>query len=245
MRLGREFYLVPISLVELVFKERLYREFQVWMKLKDKSDGKIKITKEVIKSIADDLKVSEKTVQRAFKKLAARNWIGYNSKTDFSYIRGFKTIQIIEDLEGRLGVWMRISKIDEVRGFISGAVISKLVRHQKRKAWQERMGAETKGAAIQPVRLPAYYPISCSSLNQIYDVSIKAAWIAKTKANEGGFILLKHQTRKLPSNYLRGFPIESGRIFWKNGTWYERKPDLVGLKLTFGKRRLNSYCKQQ
>ncbi len=236
----RKFYLIPLSLVELVFRERLYREFQIWMELKHRSNGHLKITPDIVRSVANELKISPKTVSRTIEKLRQRNWIGYNPKSGFSFIRSFKAVQIIEDLPGRLGVWFDVDRKKESRGFIAGSVISKLVREQRKKVWQERKGVQTKGGTFQPVRLPAFYPVSCSSLEQIYNVSTKRAWNAKKNATNGKFIQLKHVNKPLPidrlKSYLEGYPENKGKVFRKGGNWFLRLPDLVQMKMTFGRR---------
>lgn len=236
----RKFYLIPLSLVELVFRERLYREFQIWMELKHRSNGHLIITPDVVRSLANELKISPKTVSRTLEKLRERNWIGYNPKSGFSFIRSFKAVQIIEDKPGRLGVLFDIDRKKESRGFIAGSVISKLVREQRKKVWQERKGVQTKGGTFQPVRLPAFYPVSCSSLEQIYNVSTKVAWNAKKNASNGKFIQLKHVSKPIPidrlKSYLKGFPENEGRLIKKGDNWFLRLPDMVKMKMTFGRR---------
>lgn len=240
MKRERKYYLIPLSLVELIFRERLYREFQIWMELKHRSNGHLKITPDVVRSLAIELNVSPKTVSRTVEKLKQRNWIGYNPKSGFSFIRGFKAVQIIEDLPGRLGVWFDVDQKKESRGFIGGSVISKLVREQRKKVWQERKGVHSKGGAFQPVPLPAFYPISCASLEQIYNVSTKVAWNAKNNASNGKFIHLKHVNKQIPidhlKSYLEGFPENKGRVFKKGGNWFLRLPDMVKMNVSFGKR---------
>ena len=240
MKAERKCYLVPMSLVVLVFKERLYREFQVWMELKHCSDGHLKITPDVVRSLAKELAVSAKTVERAIQKLRHRNWIGYNPKSGFSFIRGFNAVQILEYHPSRLGVWFDICQKNESRGFVAGSIISKLVREQRKKVWQERKGVQSKGGAFQPVRLPAFYPVSCSSLEQIYNVSKKRAWNAKQDASKSGYIKLRHVNEPIAidqlQSYLKGFPENKERLFNKGSNWFLRLPDMVMMKVAFGKR---------
>lgn len=249
MKARRKYYLVPVSLVELVFRERLYREFQIWITLKARTNGHLKITPDVVRSLAKELKVSERTVSRSLEKLRQRNWIGYNPKSGLSFIRGFKAVQINEGLSGRMGVWFDIDKKKESRGFIAGGIISKLVREQRKKVWQERTGAQAKGGAKQPARLPAFYPVSCSSLEQIYNVSTKVAWNAKNNAVKGNFIELKHVNEKLPidhyKNYLEGFPEHKGSVFKVKGHWCLRRPDLVKTNLSFKRRERERYNRKK
>jgi hypothetical protein len=240
MRIRRKYYLVPLSLAELVFRERLYREFQVWITLKAETDGHLKITPAVVRQLANSLEISERTVSRTIENLKQRNWIGYNPKSGFSFIRGFNTLQKVEGIPGRLGVWFDIDLKKQSRGFIAGSIISKLVREQRKKAWQVRKGAQSKRGAIQPNRLPVFFPVSCSSLEQIYKVSTKVAWNAKNNAARGNFIEIKHINEKLPidnlKNYLKGYPEHQGSLFKVKGNWYLRKPDQVKTNLSFKQR---------
>jgi DNA-binding transcriptional regulator YhcF (GntR family) len=260
MKPRRRFYLIPLSLVDLVFRERLFREFQLFITLKARSNGHLKITPEVVHSLATDLGISAKTVKRSLEKLRRRNWIGYNPKSGYSFIRSFETIRtaILKQSKdkrkaSRLAVWLDIDKIKECRGFIQSAMISVLIRAQRIKAKKEAQaaaGGTIKEGTFQPARLPSFFPISCQSLSIIYGISTKAAWIAKNNAAAGNFIEIKHVKERLAVDklqyYLRAFPEDRGKVFRQNGHWYLRRPDLIKTNLLFKRReRLRAQSAKQ
>ena len=146
----QKYYLIPVELATLVFRERLTREFQIWLLLKHWSNGRIVINPATINALAAVLNTSGRTVYRTLSRLRERNWIGYNPASGVSYPRGLDTLRTIEQCTRRAAVWFDIEKIHAMEGFVAGVAFAELIRRQKMKLWREAAGAQKKGAQLNP-----------------------------------------------------------------------------------------------
>lgn len=237
----QKYYLIPVELATLVFRERLEREFQIWLLLKHWSNGRIEITPPIINALAAVLDTSGRSVYRALTRLRDRNWIGYNTTSGLSYVRGLDTLRIIEQCNGRGAVWFDVEAVRTMEGFVAGVAFAELIRRQKVKFWREAAGAQKKGGATQPAPLPKFYPVAIRAIEKIFGVSRSTVARAKKAAVAAGFLLIQRGKptpihTDNPGAFLRGFPEMEGRLFHRGGQWLLRGTDGAQTTLQFKRR---------
>lgn len=240
----RKYYLVPVDLALQVFKERTFREFQVWLLLKHWTNGHLHLNPAIIARLAAQLKTSSRTIERAIERLRKKNWLGYNPNNGITHIRGFDTLRIMEKLPGRLAVWFDIDRMPNLEAFTTACAFGSFVRAQKVRCWRERLGGKEKGVPIQPKRpatLPKFFPVALSLIEHQFGVPRSTACRYRKAANRAGFLLI-HKKNPEPLNfdnpwaYLKGFPEMRGRIFKRGGKWFLRQPDEVQTNITYKRR---------
>jgi hypothetical protein len=84
---------IPINLCFYIVNERIFRAAQVYLCLKSFCDGKLYITKSTLIEISIILEVKAiQTIRTALKVLIELNWVGYNPKSKYYFIRSFSTV---------------------------------------------------------------------------------------------------------------------------------------------------------
>jgi len=162
--------LLPSELSIKVCKERLWKEYQIWILLKAISNGHIRLRGDQIEFLSNYLRMSEKTVRRKIKSLLGLNWIGYNPTSKYYFIRSIDTVRIIEKIAKRRAYWLELKYINDIKGFCAATIITELIISQKRKL--SRGWAEKERRQFKP---PAYYKISLYSLTKIFGLSQRNA----------------------------------------------------------------------
>lgn len=243
---NQKYYLLPVQLTLLIRRERLIREFQTWLLLKNWCNGRMEITARTRSRLASFLHCSTRTIERYLKTLRERNWIGLDPKTNLTYIRGFDALLIIERIPGRLAVWFDIDRIFDTEAFLAASTDSILIRQQKVKEWRERAaGVHLKRGTNQPAPVPTFYPVALSLHNAFFGIAKSTAARERKLAAEAGFLRVrKTPPIPIPSNnrtaLLEAFPELAGHIFQKDGQYYIRQTDGVQTNLLFKKRSRNN-----
>lgn len=238
----QKYYLIPFNLALLIRRERLYKEFQIWLLLKHWSNGHLEVTPRVVARLASSLLCSERTISRAITRLRERNWLGYSCKTHRTYVRGIDAIRIVEQLPGRAAVWFDIEKIVSVEAFLTACIESYFIRGQKVRLYGKRAaGGYSKGEPFQPVALPLFYPVALSLYTTFFGIAKSTAARERRIAAAAGYIKIRKAppipiTIDNPSMFLRGWPEMKGRIFQRSGGWFIRQTDEVQTTLLFKRR---------
>lgn len=238
----QKYYLIPFNLALLIRRERLYKEFQIWLLLKHWSNGHLEITPRVVARLASSLLCSERTISRAITRLRERNWLGYSCKTHKTYVRGIDAIRIVEQLPGRAAVWFDIEKILSVEAFLAACMESYFIRGQKVRLYGKRAaGGYLKREPFQPAPLPLFFPVALSLHQSFFGISKSTAARERRAATAAGFLLIRktppiHINTENPAAFLRGWPEMRGRLFQKGGGWYIRQTDEIQTTLLFKRR---------
>ncbi len=243
MRAARrqKYYLIPVELATLVFRERLAMEFQTWLLLKHWSNGRLEITPAIINALATHLNASGRTIYRALSRLRERNWIGYNPNNGLWYVRGLDALRIIEQCNRRAAVWFDVENVRAIEAFVAGVAFGELIRRQKTKFWREAAGVHRKGGTTQPAPLPKFFPVAIRAIEKIFGVSRSTVTRAKKAAVAAGFLLIQRGKptpihTDNPGAFLRGFPEMEGHLFSKGGQWFLRATDEAQTTLQFKRR---------
>jgi hypothetical protein len=236
-------YLIPFDLAQLVFRERNFLEFQIWLLLKHWTNGHLELTPEIKAKLSKVLGTSKRTIGRAVHRLRQRNWLGYNPDNGRTYVRGFDNLRRMERLPERLGVWFNVQQIHNLEAFVTACAYGYFIRKQKVRSWRGRAAAFKNGEAVQPARpapLPKFFPVALSVLERKFGVSRSTIQRGRKVSEAAGFMAVRHNLTPIPDNnpaaLLRGFPELEGRLFRNGGQWYVRETDEVQTFLNFKRR---------
>src|SRR5678815_5097358 len=83
-------FFISFQLCHYSLSENLSNSFRLYCYLKGQCSGKMKIVS--MATISEDLKCHPKSITNNLKKLQELNWIGYNPKSKYYFIRGFEFI---------------------------------------------------------------------------------------------------------------------------------------------------------
>lgn len=234
---------MPVDLCSYVLQHKLYKQFQLYIYLKAKCSGTINISTKFLKTIADDLGIkSYKTVRSNLTKLIKLNWVGFCSKSNLYFIRGFERVAELSGFAGKHGCDFDIRDIRKIKAFVCGVLVCKLCYIQK---WKQVSIEQYKGCSVPNRKMPndTYYPVACNALVKYYKVSKGFAFKMKSLAKKYGYIVIKPDlelTDFLPSevNRIKKYNSSEGNSLTVIGRHvYLQKPDLILPCLTI--RRIN------
>lgn len=183
-------YYIPVDLCVFSLKNKLIRSFQLYILLKSTCSGKRIITQDDRKNFANELDLkTTRTINNHFKKLQSKNWIGYNPKSGYYFIRGFDRVKEIENLDYRSAAEFDPKEIKQFKAFIIGVVIGYLVNSQKKRGRFEPKKARQYRS--KPGRPSSFFPISSKVLAKILKCSHVTALKYITLAKKAGYIRIK------------------------------------------------------
>jgi len=181
---------IPIDLCIYTLKNKLSRSFQLYILLKISCSGKRTITQNDRNNFANNLDLkTTKTINNHFKKLQLLNWIGFNPKSGYYFIRGFDKVKEIQNLNYRTAAEFDPKEIKNLKAFIIGALIGYLVNSQKKRERLEPKKARKHRS--KHGRPSSFFPISSEVLANILNVSHVTALKYMTLAKKAGYIRIK------------------------------------------------------
>ena len=236
--------LLPVQLCEYVLKHKLAKPFQLYILLKSVSDGKIKIPKSQYPEIASWLnRKSGKTVNNNLKKLLATNFVGYNAKSEYYFIRGLDQLRKQLNLNARTSAEFCISDLNRLQEFCLAAVAGHLVKQQQRKKWlSERQKWRSNQNSRSSSPLP-YFHVTSSYLSKMLGISQNNAFLLKQKAHKAGFIEIKKHFKPLnvavydKRAFLKGNPDLAPRVRVRDKMLFLQQPDEIISLIRFKSRK--------
>lgn len=216
---------IPISLLQFSTTKNILAELQLYILLKFICFGQIKLTAHNIYKLSEIISTSTRTVRRRLKKLISMNWVGYDKKSRFYFVRGFRKICEIERLKGSYCAEFIPKWIKDFISFAAGAVIGFLV---KKQIWRDRRLDLTSGRSEHCPA--AFKPVATKALSKILNISYSKAYRLKQAALSTDMFLEKDDPRKhakcmnIPASqlpeFLRVFPYLAGKVyFYQNKIW--------------------------
>ncbi|MCW3789354.1 hypothetical protein [Plebeiibacterium sediminum] len=202
------YFSIPVELAYWAITNKKSRLVQVYLCLKALCDGKLKINSETQKCIANFIGVkSRQTISNHLNQLLELNWVGYNNKSGYYFIRSFGFVMNQLGFKRQTLAKFEIDDIKIIKAFFIGAIISDLIKKQKRQIVRtERL----KGRFYQSRKnVASFYPIANIALAKILNISIYSAFKYKQLAKDCNFIEIKNNRRLLKIN--------------KNELWIYRK----------------------
>lgn len=244
------YYLVPLDLCEFVLRNKFFSPAQLYLCLKSKCDGKIRITTKLKRELAKEIGCTVRTIENNLLKLQKRNWIGFNPKSRIYFIRGFETLRKMEGFQRRTGVWWKVSYLKHTKAFFIGACLGYLSNRQKANKYNELKKEQSlserkqEGSNQDRISLPTHYPIAAEAVSKIYGVSKSTAYQWKQLAKEQDFIDLRSNTKLISINpqdgyfFKVGYDEVSDHVFYDQfGRVWLKEIDKVAAKLEYKRRR--------
>ena len=247
-------FLVPVELCFYVLLHKMMNPFRLYISLKMLCDGKIIINEGVVLQLKESLHYkSSRSVTNNLKVLTAFNWVGYNKKSGYHFIRGFDTVRRIMEFKSVTGVLIKIRSIDDIKPLTIAAAIGWFIMSNKRK--QKRGSAPNKvgngllvynGASHDSRFLKSqYFPVANIALAKTLKVSISTAYNYKQLAKSAGYIEIKRddETTDIDAKHLpffkKVYPELSHKAWAGKSKIMLREPDLVFCSLMYKFRKKN------
>jgi len=235
--------IIPIEICAYALTKKEVRALQVFIYLKLKCSGKIKINQQFLKNIAIELGLkSIKPIKTSIADLLLRHWISRSNKSGYYFVKGFERIRKLHNFRKRTGAECSISDIKNFKAFLIASVISNLIIAQKRRL---RAVERTKGGSkTSAFKQSFFYPVANGALAKILGISISTAYEWKKLAKKQGYIKIRANSRKidyLDPETLNQFkkygdrPVKGTRT--KKGHVFEQLPDNVYSSVSLRRRR--------
>ena len=233
--------IIPAELCNFVLTSKLIRPFQVFIYLKSKCSGKIRLSKSDMDNVALDLGLkSGKTINSCIKKLIEINWVGFSPRSGFYFIKGFEKIRKQHKFYRRRGVEFNLDEIRDLKGFLIATSISLLINAQKRRkrAVERSMSGSKTPACLRSF----YFEIANEALAKILRISISTAFEWKNLAEKQGYIKIrKHFAEidvnpKLAKEFKSQKGVPSHLIRFRAGKLWIQKSDTVVSYINFRRR---------
>lgn len=194
---------VPVQLLELCLREKIINQFRVYLCMKRRCVGQMRLSPEMVKEIADEIGVHQATVLRYIETMKKKNWIGYNPNSGMYFIRGWSYILGVEKLEGRSGVEVDFdSDIKNLRALAFAAATSHYMKVRERtghkRSGSKQQSSETSEDNEKPINLGAFVEKSAFNklgvveLGQRFNVTPMCISNWKKRAKELGYLEYQH-----------------------------------------------------
>ncbi|MCD6013091.1 MAG: hypothetical protein K0Q79_2953 [Flavipsychrobacter sp.] len=225
---------------------------QLYVLLKTNCAGKLKLSNTDITLVASQLNVSARTVRNNLKKLLGLNWIGYNYRSKYYFIRSFETVRRMYEYTAKTKSSFDLRDILKFKAFVAATAIGKLVNNTINKEKSEKRKpteSNKKGLSKHQVSAyPGYYQMSNSGLAKCLGKSKSNAFKLKELAKEAGYIdvIQQYESTGVPANqwkaFMKGNPEIAYKCTVKNGMIVTKQPDLVCHSIYFksGRKSIKS-----
>jgi hypothetical protein len=234
---------IPIEICSDALKKRRVRALQVFIYLKLKCSGKIKIDQQFLKNTANELGLkSIKTIKASITDLLHRHWISISNKSGYYFVKGFDRIRKLHNFQKRNGAEFSIDDIKKFKAFLIAAIISNLINAQKRRL--KAIELSKGGSKTTAFKQSFFYPVANGALAKILGISISTAYEWKKLAKKQGYIKIRANSRKIDDlypetlNQFKKYGDKSVKgIRTKKGHVFEQLPDNVYSKVSLRRRR--------
>jgi len=238
---------IPIELCQWAITDRKIPMLKVYIFCLFTYSGKTKLSKEDYEIMAHSLDYkSVKQIKKHFKELLDRNWIGYNKKSEYYFIRGIDKIRELNTFYRTSSVVLKPSEIKHLREFCFSAVITNLITQQQKKKNRKESQTETKNGAtlLKQVSKQSdnnFFPVSNSVLASILKITPSYAYLLKKRSMELNYIDVKKQFTPYKGELAYSDKMLHRRYLPNlrsiNNNWVLQKPDLVKTSLLFRRRK--------
>jgi len=182
---------------------------QLYIYLKTHCSGKVKISKCDFQTIAKKIGLSSaRSVENNLKKLIVKNWVGYNKKSKYYFIRGIDKIRWLLGFKTKTAAEFDSREIKKLKAFLAAAKIGYLLDNQKRK---KRATERNTGRSNHVARQSSdYYPLANLALAKILNVSLSTAYVLKQLAHKAGYIDIKKSFEETNLDAYQENPLKKG-----------------------------------
>lgn len=206
---------IPVQLCKYALTEHKVNQLRLFVFLKTKCSGQIKLSDSRIKTYAAELEMTPRTFKNNLNWLLRNNWITFNTKKRQYHLKSFFSLSEELDFQCRKGAIFEPFDFTKFKGFISAAVIT---YHMKLKGRydKKRLGLDKRSPRKNRFRRPAIFSLPHTYLANVLDVSKSCARSYRHAAIKDNFIFATHKFQNL------GIPIEEIQLYKK---YCEENPD--------------------
>lgn len=166
---------LPKSFAEHCLVNKRHSQAKTFVYLKMICSGKIRLNNDVVNLACKRLSISRGTFYRHLNDLKRWDWIGYSQQSRIYFIRGFKRICELENLEGKTCAVFSSEWFKTFKAFLSGSVIGYLVKQQKKAERKKRRSSQLK-------------PVATKAISKIMNIPESSAYTLKQIATKAKFI---------------------------------------------------------
>jgi hypothetical protein len=222
---------VPVELTHYIYAKKLVTPFALYLFLKMYSDGKIHQGSPVITEMRCRLRLKDnRTFNKHIEKAKALNWVGFNPKSGYYFVRSFDHLRFKLGLNNRQGTRFESKNLSNVTAYIVGVIVSANIHGQKYavESLQKKLArteVKQRDASKQPNKglfVPPYFGLCNEKIAKLLDCSVTRACQLKHAAESLGYIQTKAQFKpfvtlfksdyQLRSNFEDGYPAMKGRL---------------------------------
>ncbi len=247
----------PLYLCEFAIHKKFFSPLRLYIYLKTRCFGQLRITPKLKRVIAKDLSISVRHIDNLLDLLIKRNWIGYYQFSGYYYIRGFDKIREIEGLCGRRGVWLSVEKdINNskiFKAFVIGAVVGRLANvskyKERHKQELEHFTGSSEHNSCNAHSTSTHFPVSCEAMSKIFGIAISTASLYKKLASSYKFIEVKGNLKRIilgkskkekdaefVNSYRASYPEIAHKIVVRKGKVFLQEADVVAARMEYTKK---------
>ncbi len=193
---------IPLSVIKYVSEAGIRKAFASYLHLKFLFSGKVH-SRDLFQS--STLRVmgikDSRTFNKYISQLLDHQFLVYNQKSGYYFIRGFERLRIIHGLKDKTSVIFYYNFITSIQSFIDTALIGQLIRNQeyywvkgrrkfRRAAYTMKDNANTLVKVDQSTK-PPYFGLSNSTIAKNLNCSLSQACKKKHKAEALGMLKTK------------------------------------------------------
>lgn len=208
---------IPVQLCKYAISRHCVNQLRLYIFLKTKCDGQIKLTNSTIKILAAELQVTARTFKTNLNWLLQHKWITVNSKKSIYRIKSFYALSEKLNFACRKGAIFEPFDFTKFKGFIAAAVIT---YHMKLKSRYDkrRSGLNLRSPYRNRKRRPAFFSLPHTYLASVLHISKSCARKHRNQAVSDGFLTYYHNFKDLGisfadvSNYKKFCGTETNNI---------------------------------
>jgi transcriptional antiterminator len=155
---------IPVEMALFAIRSGKVAECRTYLLTHFLFSGKALISDRPLRTIAEHLNITERTVYRHFEWLLSQNWIGKDERKGWYFFRGIDRIRDIEGWKAKRSSPLTIENLQELRGFFCASTIASIQKTRNKTARTQ------KGRA-----LPAYTELSLKTIQSVFNVSRSTA----------------------------------------------------------------------
>lgn len=235
---------VPLWLVVYALKNNLISQLKIYLCLKWMCSGKLRKQDLDIKSMSNVVGIkTSRTIYQIIENLKARNWIGYNQKSEIYFVRSLDDVCKIENLPNKRSAVFRIEHLKNFKAWIGAVCYTYLYRKVK---WSKHVGTASKmEKAKQPLHVaPPFLEVSTIGFSKYFQVSKGQASKLKKAAKKANLLFIRknYQPLEIPieqKDHFKKYSDEhiSNRVRVVKEELVLQLPDLILPQIALSKRK--------
>jgi hypothetical protein len=229
---------VPIPMCIWVAQNNLEKPFQTFLHLKMQyRNGKTQLNRLELLGLSQVMGgISTKTIKQHIQKLSEIHWMKRNTKTGFYHINSFERIRAHYGWESRASLLCEFKDIQNVYGFIGGAIYTYQFYDFWRKVRKERivriMGRAYNFLSSSFNFREHHAPVATTGIEALYGIPQKKASRLKIAAIKSNTIKVKKDFQKLDLSFseiklMMKFGYLPPRVKQLKGEFYLQSIDLI------------------